>query len=172
MKRSIKRKLEREKLLELLNTTSDTLSMANKDNAKKDSVLEGTIFDHAEVVLADGNVIIAKNLIGSNANSYLFEKYYTGESIVYHEHYQDITNGIKFTSKDCKNLEGIFVIYDDIQKLGGISDYLTEEELNKSLTEKGLSNEEIVNIIKRIQKEVKENSKVLTKYNKKNSKRS
>ena len=171
MKRSIKRKLEREKLLELLNTTSDTLSMANKDNAKKDSVLEGTIFDHAEVVLADGNVIIAKNLIGSNANSYLFEKYYTGESIVYHEHYQDITNGIKFTSKDCYR-KGNYVIYDDIQKLGEISDYLTEEELNKSLTEKGLSNEEIVNIIKRIQKEVKENSKVLTKYNKKNSKRS
>ena len=166
-------KKNKKRLLALLTSASIALSMsgcanAKKDNVKKDSVfedkifiLEDTIFDHAEVVLADDKVIIARNLIDSI--NFQSEAIHAGKSINYHEHYQDITNGIKFTSKDCKNLEGIFVIYDDIQKLGGISDYLTEEELNKSLTEKGLSNEEIINIIKRIQKEVKEDSNVLTK---------
>ena len=165
-------KKNKKRLLALLTSASIALSMsgcanAKKDNVKKDSVfedkifiLEDTIFDHAEVVLADDKVIIARNLIDSI--NFQSEAIHAGKSINYHEHYQDITNGIKFTSKDCYR-KGNYVIYDDIQKLGEISDYLTEEELNKSLTEKGLSNEEIINIIKRIQKEVKEDSNVLTK---------
>lgn len=147
-------KKNKKRLLALLTSASIALSMSGCANAKKDSVLEDTIFDHAEVVLADGNVIIAKNLIDSTN--------WISEKGVYHEHYRDITSGIKFSNIYCVDQDN-YVVYDNIQKLGGVSDYLTEEELNKSLTENGLSDEEIINIIKRIQKEVKEDSNVLTK---------
>ena len=130
-------KKNKKRLLALLTSASIALSMSGCANSKKDYVLKDTIFD---------------------STNYLSEKNVNR----YHEHYRDITNGIKFTGPYCVNLDN-YVVYFDIQKLGGISEYLTEEELNKSLTEKGLSDEEIINIIKRIQKEVKENSKVLTK---------
>lgn len=149
-------KKNKKRLLALLTSASIALNMSGCSNSKKDYVLEDTIFDHAEVVLANGNVIIAQNLIDST--NYLSEKNVDR----YHEHYRDITNGIKFTGPYCVDLDN-YVVYFDIQKLGGISEYLTEEELNKSLTENGLSDEEIINIIKRIQKEVKEDSNVLTK---------
>ena len=120
-------------------------------------ILEDTIFDNAEVLLVDGEPIVAKNLKNDSTDQIKRDNV-DSSFIEYHEHYQNISNGNIFADKNC-NKKRVYEICSEIEKLGSIENYLTADELKKALSEEGLSDEEVIEIVKRIQEEVKEELK-------------
>lgn len=102
----------------------------------KDTILEGTFVGEV-----DGNLTILR------CNNSKKDGYWN-DAVGMHNHYFDIVNGEKLTACDyCKNKD--VRVCSEINKIGNIESYLTEEELLKA-SKNELTNEDVVAIVYRI----------------------
>ena len=122
----------------------------HKTETVKNSVLENTLLEETFVVNTDLGIMIVKT-----------DR--TGHLLC--DHYKDVVSGLEFADKNTCNCD-VHLLY-SIEKIGVITNYLSEDEMIKA-SKNELTEEDIIAIVARIQtseidKQDKQIEKKLTK---------